>query len=56
MPSLAPHFGNVPPPKTFRVNLILTHTKDFCGKNGRKIHRILKIKLNGQISTTGFSR
>jgi len=56
MPSLAPHFGNVPPPKALRVNLILTHTKDFFGKNGRKIHCILKIELNGQISTTSFSR
>jgi hypothetical protein len=24
------------PPRAFRVNLILTHTKDFCGKNGHK--------------------
>jgi len=37
MPSPAPHFGNGPPPLALPVNVILTHTKDFCGKNGCKI-------------------
>jgi hypothetical protein len=36
MPSPAPHFENVPPPRALCVNLKLTHTEDFCGKNRRK--------------------